>query len=202
MEVVEQPKKSLDIKKEVRSAVIRRPDPNVQRRPRSNNTDLIGRLADAFDPHALQAREDDRSHRSLQNSQIFTLTQQLRDANNTIESLRSQINNLQSRLHEADRARDRLEIEQKMLAEMERRSRRRTRQHRTRRSESTKRSLQRVGGKVRCEEKFPEGGSYTYWVTDPSESESGSDIGGNKENMPPPASFLSGSGRYHNTSGV
>ena len=52
-EALVQPKKS-DIKKDVCTAIIWCPDPNVQRRPCSNNTDLIGRLADAFNPHALQ----------------------------------------------------------------------------------------------------------------------------------------------------
>lgn len=120
-EALVQPKKS-DIKKDVCTAIIWRPDPNVQRHSCSNNTDLIGRLADAFNPHALQAHEDDRSYCSLQNSQIFTLTQQLHDANNIMESLRSQVNALQSHLHKADHAHDPLKIEQKMLANMEQHS--------------------------------------------------------------------------------
>jgi len=200
VEVVEPVKKksrTTTTGKEVHEAVIRRPDPSVQRRPRSNNTDLIGRLADAFDPSVQQARDEGRAQRSFQTSQIFTLTQQLRDANQMNESLRSQLSIVQNGLHEAERARDRAEMELRLMEKMGQVSRgdEQGRMGRAtgvrRRSLSTKRTLQRVRGKTRCEETYPEGGSFTYWVTDPSSDSDHYDYDwemSDKENIAPLAS--------------
>ena len=84
-------------------------------------TSLAGLLMLLIHMHC-RAHEDDRSYCSLQNSQIFTLIQQLHDANNIMESRCSQVNALQSHLHKADHAHDPLKIEQKMLANMEQHS--------------------------------------------------------------------------------
>ncbi|CAA7270633.1 unnamed protein product [Cyclocybe aegerita] len=85
---------------------------------------------------------------------------QLRDANLTIESLRSQLSTLQTQVHEAQRS---------------------CHNGYVKRSKSTKHSVQRVQGKMRCEERYPEGGIHMYWVTDPSSTSGESD----KENEDP-----------------
>ncbi|CAA7268225.1 unnamed protein product [Cyclocybe aegerita] len=187
-DIPEAPKKSRKAasagNRDIQNAIIRRPDPAVQRRSRSNNVDLIGKLANAFDPSVQQARDEERAQRSFQASQMFTLSQQLRDANLTIESLRSQLSTLQTQVHEAQRARDRAELQLQLIEEGSRQSRpfRRSRHNGyVKRSKSTKRSVQRVRGKMHCEERYPEGGIHTYWVTDPSSTSGESD----KENEDP-----------------
>ena len=95
----------------------------------------------------------------------------------TIESLHNQNSMLQLWIHETDWACDWAELKLEMF-EM--------RTHHpppichscAHHSASTKQDIQCVNGKVRCEEKFSEGGSHTYWVTDPSSSDE-------KENLAP-----------------
>ncbi|CAA7263431.1 unnamed protein product [Cyclocybe aegerita] len=126
-DIPEAPKKSRKAasagNRDIQNAIIRRPDPAVQRRSRSNNVDLIGKLANAFDPSVQQARDEERAQCSFQASQMFTLSQQLRDANLTIESLRSQLSTLQTQVHEAQRARDRAELQLQLIEEGSRQSR-------------------------------------------------------------------------------
>ncbi|CAA7260124.1 unnamed protein product [Cyclocybe aegerita] len=171
-DIPEVPKKSRKAastgNRDIQNAIIRRPDPAVQRRSRSNNVNLIGKLANAFDPSVQQARDEERAQRSFQASQMFTLSQQLRDANLTIELLRSQLSTLQTQLIEEG-------------SHQSRPFRRSRHNGYVKRSKSTKRSVQRVRGKMRCEERYPEGGIHTYWVTDPSSTSGESD----KENEDP-----------------
>lgn len=149
--------------------------PAPRRNARNSGMELMSKLTSALDPSLQQARDEERTSRSLQNTQFLSLSQQLRDANSTIENLRQQLNNFQTRLHDSERARDRAELKLEMVELSRGRPSQRARTHRT---ESTKRTLQRIRGKVRCEERYPEGGSHTYWVTDPSSSSDD-----NKENV-------------------
>lgn len=214
VEVVPQSRKKTD--KVIREAIVRRPDPQVPgpaRASRNAGSALMARLSDTFDPAAQQARDASRADRSMQNAQFLALTQQLRDANVTAENLRAQISVLQTQVHNAERARDRAELKLEMLQLTHSAttvtpgpqlpvhpphapSRRRTRTTRTHRSRRPPRSpetvalLQRTNGKSRVVHRFPDGGSHTTWVTDPS-SESGSESGSDsseKENIPPHSS--------------
>lgn len=131
-------------------ATVRHPDPSqtpapARRNARSNGLELMTKLTDALDPRVQQERDEERANRSLQNTQFLSLSQQLRDTNATIENLRQQISNLQSRLHDADRARDRAELKLEMVELSHAPPPRRTRTcTRARRTSSTKRSLQHV----------------------------------------------------------
>ncbi|KAJ7677171.1 hypothetical protein B0H17DRAFT_1139816 [Mycena rosella] len=152
----------------VRTAVaLRAPTPPLRRNTRMNAPDLVNKLSHAFDPDALKSRDDERSQRSFQTTQIFTISQQLRDAQATIESLRNQITTMQTRTHDVERARDRAELKLDMIQD-------------TRRVHV--RSDYRVNKKIRCEELYPDGGACTYWVTDHSSDESDKE---NKDPSPP-----------------
>ncbi|KAJ7127643.1 hypothetical protein C8R44DRAFT_873467 [Mycena epipterygia] len=53
-----------------------------------------------------RARDEERYHRSAENTQVFTLSQQLQDVHTSAETLRNQISILQQHLNDAERARD------------------------------------------------------------------------------------------------
>ncbi|KAJ7480537.1 hypothetical protein B0H11DRAFT_2420758 [Mycena galericulata] len=92
---------------DIHTAVARRaPTPPLRRNPRMNAPELVNKLAQAFDPEVQKSRDDERTQRSFQNTQIFTLSQQLRDTQATVESLRNQITVMQNRTHDVERARD------------------------------------------------------------------------------------------------
>jgi hypothetical protein len=151
------------------------------RRNTRNGTalDLVSKLSQAFDPSTQKARDNERANRSLQNTQFLTLSQQLRDAQATIEGMRSQITDLQRRVYDSDRARDRAETKLEIM-QMSTGTKRHSRS-RQRRGHS-RRDVQKVRGKVRCEQRYPDGGAFTYWITDNSGSEGDDD---NKENWDP-----------------
>ncbi|GLB43828.1 hypothetical protein LshimejAT787_1500120 [Lyophyllum shimeji] len=109
VEIVETP----SVKKEICHAIVRHPDPLATITCRENHPhgmELVTKLADAFDPAAFKARDAERADRSLQNTQILTLSQQLCDLHATIESLRAQITNHHSDLHKVERACDRADM--------------------------------------------------------------------------------------------
>ncbi|KAG6847398.1 hypothetical protein H0H93_008477 [Arthromyces matolae] len=112
VEVVETPAPSK------RSAIVRRHDPLAASVSRRNNRtasiDLVTKLGSAFDPVAIKARDAERADCSFANTQLLTLSQQLRDAQHTNDSLRLQVSDLQDRLHRAERALDRVELEASM----------------------------------------------------------------------------------------
>ncbi|KAJ7491587.1 hypothetical protein B0H11DRAFT_2228752 [Mycena galericulata] len=155
----------------VHTAVARRaPTPPLRRNtrnPHMNAPELVNKLSQAFDPDTLKSRDDACSERSFQSAQLFTISQQLRDAQGTIESLRTQINALQQHTHDIERACDRAEFKLEMLQNGGESRRVRVR------------SDTRVNGKIRCEELYPDGGACTYWVTDHSDDDS------EKENVDP-----------------
>ncbi|KAJ7750685.1 hypothetical protein DFH07DRAFT_1034059 [Mycena maculata] len=151
------------------TAVAQRAPTPALHRHRMNAPELVNKLAQAFDPDALKSRDEERSQRSFQSTQLFTISQQLRDAQATIESLRNQITALQSQTHDIERARDHAEFKLEVLSsdpDMTRRVR-------------VHPSNMRVDGKIRCEEIYPDGGSCTYWITDNSHDDS------EKENKAP-----------------
>ncbi|KAF8178801.1 hypothetical protein K438DRAFT_1769258 [Mycena galopus ATCC 62051] len=110
IEVVEPPSAS------IRTAVARRnPTPPLRRKSRANGTDLANKLANAFDPDVQKARDDARSQRAFENTQLLALSQQVRDAQAVAESLRAQNTILQNRINDVERARERDELRWEML---------------------------------------------------------------------------------------
>jgi hypothetical protein len=78
-------------------------------------TGLLNSLSNAFDPAVQRARDEDRANRSLANTQLLTLSQQLRDSQATNESLRGQLFDLRNRMYEAQRTADRAEMHLEMM---------------------------------------------------------------------------------------
>ncbi|KAF7372569.1 hypothetical protein MVEN_00119500 [Mycena venus] len=169
----------LDPPAAVRTAVAHRaPSPPLRRKSRMNAPELVDKLSRAFDPDALKSRNDEHAQQSFQTTQFFTLLQQLRDAQTTIEALRTQISVLQNHSHDVERARDRAEIRLEMrgggyaghtkpvyCSQFKGRS-----------------DVQRDNGQVRCEQVYPDGGACTYWISDPSTD---GDNESDKENQNP-----------------
>lgn len=95
------------------------------------------KIADNFDPSAQREREHDRAEQSLSAVHILALNSQLRDSQQTVNSLRSEITQLYSRLHTSESNRQRVELKLEFLetdARVRRyrhdsRKRRRTRRH-------------------------------------------------------------------------
>ncbi|GLB43906.1 hypothetical protein LshimejAT787_1500900 [Lyophyllum shimeji] len=163
VEIVETP----SVKKEICHAIVRRPDPLATITRRKNcphGMELVTKLADAFDPAAFKARDAERADRSLQNTQILILSQQLCDSHATIKSLRAQITNLYSDLHKVERACDRADMKLELF-EMSRGPKHppswSRKAGRFRHSKSAKRDLERHEGHTRVIYRYPEGGEAT-----------------------------------------
>ncbi|KAJ7222883.1 hypothetical protein C8J57DRAFT_1148546 [Mycena rebaudengoi] len=110
IEVIEHPSAS------VRTAVAHRaPTPPLRRKSRAGGADLANKLAHAFDPAVQQARDDVRSQRTLENTHLVTVSQQLRDSQAVVESLRTQNTILQNHVHELEPACDRAELKLELL---------------------------------------------------------------------------------------
>ncbi|GLB43938.1 hypothetical protein LshimejAT787_1501220 [Lyophyllum shimeji] len=154
VEIVETP----SVKKEICHAIVRHPDPLATITCRENHPhgmELVTKLADAFDPAAFKARDAERADRSLQNTQILTLSQQLCDLHATIESLRAQITNRHSDLHKVERASpSTLPAGPVRLAVFV--------------AASLPSETSRGMGHTRVAHRYPEEGEATWWVTDPS----------------------------------
>ncbi|KIK77069.1 hypothetical protein PAXRUDRAFT_167937 [Paxillus rubicundulus Ve08.2h10] len=78
-------------------------------------TGLLNSLSNAFDPTVQRARDEDQASRSLANTQLLTLSQQLHDSQATNESLRGQLFDLCNRMYEAQHTADRAEMCLKMM---------------------------------------------------------------------------------------
>ncbi|KAJ6514862.1 hypothetical protein C8R47DRAFT_1275605 [Mycena vitilis] len=173
VEVVDRPRQ--------RTAVARRnPTPPLRRKSRPSGADLANQLANAFDPAAQQGRDEARSQRAFENTQMLTVAQQLRDLQGVTESLRSQNSVLQNHIHDLERARDRSELKLELLQMTKGDDRERGRSHRPsrrrpspppsrlHRSHKHTSGIDRVNGKIRCEQQYPDGGAMTYFLSDPS----------------------------------
>lgn len=133
----------------------------------SNGMEIMDRLSTAFDPSVQRARDEERANRSLQTTQYNNLAQQLRDTQARNDNLQSEMLTMQGRLNEADRARDRAEMMQKMT-QMTRMgmSPRPDAQHRGRRGRPVK---EKTFKKKLIEESFyPNGGGCRIYGTDDS----------------------------------
>lgn len=147
---------------------VRNDTPAPRRNARGGNgLDLLGNISQAFDPEAQRSRDAERANRSLQNTQFLTLSQQLRDAQHATESVRNQLADVQSRLQDAERARDRAEFRLEMLQMSGAKS-----VNHSRRGNHSARHRNSPKGKHRCEEVYLDGGGKVWWVTDEEDIDS------------------------------
>ncbi|KAJ7784222.1 hypothetical protein B0H16DRAFT_1446477 [Mycena metata] len=159
---------------EVTAVARRAPTPPLRRKSRASGADLATKLASAFDPESQRARDRARAQRGLDNTQVLTLSQQLRDANALAENLRAQNTNLQNRVHDLERENDRATLRAELMQLAQRddedrgRPRRLSRPRQCHRSHKNDPDIERVRGKIRCEHIYPDGSAMTYWVSDPS----------------------------------
>ncbi|KAJ6527142.1 hypothetical protein B0H19DRAFT_1385536 [Mycena capillaripes] len=191
----------------VRTAVARRaPSPPLRhasspppRRPRMNALELVNQLSKAFDPTVAKARENERAERSFQTTHMLTLSQQLRNSQNSIENLRNQLTAMQTRVHDAERGRKLAELKLQFShvgsgpvfggdsADLNT-SRRRGRAA----VYKANPDLIRHDGQVRCERLYADGGACTQFYSDHS-----SDDEEEKENRNPSSSSHSRHSSLH-----
>ncbi|KAJ8588986.1 hypothetical protein M405DRAFT_881852 [Rhizopogon salebrosus TDB-379] len=125
--------------------------PAPRRNARGVATDLLTRLSGAFDPAAQRTRDEDRANRSLATTQLLTQSQQLRDSQAVVESLRTQLFDLRTRLYDVERERDKAELRIEMMQM----------------SGSTRRQhVPMPKRKSLHQDWYPEGGGCTRWITD------------------------------------
>lgn len=147
---------------------------------RGNQTsELAQRIASSLDPKAQRVRDEERTNCSLQNTHVFTLSQQLHNANTTNESLRSELAAVRERLNKIEHLRDRLDMELNFERRMSGLVAHKHGVSPT--SHKYNPELQRVKGKIRHNQFFPDGGQMSTWITD---GESASDWDDHKENFP------------------
>jgi hypothetical protein len=68
------------------------------------STDLANKLANVFDPKVQKARNNVHSQCTFKNTQILTLSQQLRDVQATAENLHTQNTILHNHIHDLEYA--------------------------------------------------------------------------------------------------
>ena len=72
--------------------------------------DLISSLSHAFDPAVQAARDDQRTARMFQSSQVLTLTSKLQEIQSLVESLRDRLSESEKERNAAERHADRAEM--------------------------------------------------------------------------------------------
>ncbi|EDR02255.1 uncharacterized protein LACBIDRAFT_332618 [Laccaria bicolor S238N-H82] len=83
--------------------------------------DLLSTISSALNPTTQTAREDDRASRAMHTTQLLTMSQQIRDAQATIEGLRNRLQEADRECHAAERRADRAEL-MSMISAMQARS--------------------------------------------------------------------------------
>jgi uncharacterized coiled-coil protein SlyX len=73
----------------------------------AQSTELMQKLASALDPDIQKTRDDERACRSFQNTQIFTLSNQLCDSQATNDKLRGEVDKACDKVHKLKRSLDR-----------------------------------------------------------------------------------------------
>ena len=97
------------------TARIIRPEQPIRTRTARPGMEVIERLTQVLDPSIQRQRDDQRAHRAMQTTQFALLSQQLRDGQATIKSLRSQVSDLQTRIISSESARERAELRLEMF---------------------------------------------------------------------------------------
>lgn len=150
------------------------------RPPRASRTaplELLNTITRSLDPGARSAREEERTARSLQATQLLTLSNQLRNAQAALEAARNHT-------HTAERRADNAELELRMERMTRGRQDYRSPYYRSpsprrrnpsprRRSPTPHRSL-----RVRRETRYRSGGGSVMWVTPSDEEEERAQRGG------------------------
>ncbi|KAJ7193023.1 hypothetical protein B0H12DRAFT_1082618 [Mycena haematopus] len=162
----------------VRSAVARRAPSPPLRRSCAPATEAISKIVRSLNPATLRARDETCTHHSFERAQLMTLSAQ-------VDGLRTQLSAIQQENNDLKRERDHMDMERTWAARLEEavRGRSHDRSYGRSRSASYHRrrgrgwgrttfaerdGVQRVGGKVRVEHRFPDGGAATFWETDAS----------------------------------
>lgn len=79
-------------------------------RSRNNGQALLANISKVLDPNTRRAHAEEQSVSTLQTSQIFTLSSQLRESHRQVEALRNQLADAERRCNNADRRADRAEL--------------------------------------------------------------------------------------------
>jgi hypothetical protein len=106
----------LTVKAEYAGPVARRPAANrismdsSRTGTRNSSRDLLTNISQALDPSLRRARADETSISTLQTSQIFSLSSQLRESRQQIEALRDKLFEAERRCNESERRADRAKL--------------------------------------------------------------------------------------------
>jgi hypothetical protein len=130
------------------------PASRPSRTSRTPGLDLLTSITASLDPRLHAARDDDRAARTLQTTQIISMSNQLRDANMTINGLRDQLLQVERERTNAERRADRLEMQLEMARLM---------QHDPDRRQGTR--------YVRRETRYTDGGASMIWVSPDDEED-------------------------------
>ncbi|KAK0443814.1 hypothetical protein EV421DRAFT_512944 [Armillaria borealis] len=110
-------KNTAAVQPQVRGPVARRPatdclagSVNTGPRRRNNAQDILQNISSVLSPDAQMARSEEFSTRSMQTTQIFTLSSQNRDLQNRIDRLQSDLAAAERACNEAERRADRAEM--------------------------------------------------------------------------------------------
>ncbi|KAJ6545203.1 hypothetical protein B0H19DRAFT_1266668 [Mycena capillaripes] len=162
----------------VRSAVARRATSPPLRRSHTSATDAVSKIVHSLDPATLRVRDEARAHHSFERTQLMTLSAQ-------VDGLRSQLSAVLQENNNLKREQDRADMERTWAARLDKVTRRRSydrsygrsrspshhRRRVRRRGRTTfaeRDGIQCVGGKVRVEHQFSDGGAATFWETEAS----------------------------------
>ncbi|KAF8201135.1 hypothetical protein K438DRAFT_1758445 [Mycena galopus ATCC 62051] len=144
--------------------------------------DAVNKIVHSLDPATLRVRDEARAHHSFERAQLMTLSAQ-------VDSLCSQLSTLQQENNDLKCERDHADMERTWAACLDEVVCGRSYDHSYARSRSPSHyrhrgrgqgrttfaerdGLQRVGGKVRTEHRYPDGGAVTFWETDASSNTS------------------------------
>ncbi|KAH7930087.1 hypothetical protein BV22DRAFT_1125242 [Leucogyrophana mollusca] len=126
------------------------PVARTQRAPRTGGLDLLNTIANSLDPRVQTSRDEERSARSMHTTQFLSLSNQLRDAQHTINDLRDQLLRVERDRSDAERRADRAEMQREMM------------------QMAQGHGMQRQT--VRRETRYRDGGASTVWIS-PSDEE-------------------------------
>ncbi|KAF8145486.1 hypothetical protein K438DRAFT_1991776 [Mycena galopus ATCC 62051] len=153
----------------MRSAVARYAASPPLRCSRTSAANTVNKIVHSLDPATLRRCDEARASHSFERAQLMTLSTQ-------VDSLRNQISILQQENNDLKCKQDHANMEWTWAARLNELTRgsydRSTSHHRCHGWGHTMFAeldgLQRVGGKVRAEHKYPDGGAVTFWETDAS----------------------------------
>ncbi|KAF8162160.1 hypothetical protein K438DRAFT_2070138 [Mycena galopus ATCC 62051] len=153
----------------VRSAVARRAASPPLRHSRTSAADAVNKIVHSLDPATLRGRDEARASHSFERAQLKTLSAQVDSLRNQISTLQQENNNLKHEQDHADMERTwAARLDELARGSYDRSTSRHCRCGRGRTMFAECDGLQRVGGKVRAEHKYPDGGTVIFWETDAS----------------------------------